>query len=148
VDSYVDHGVSEDSPEAQRLERLWAPYRSAYLTTTEKSEDPFSTLPERSDEEALIVARGTSVYCVLNLFPYNPGHMMVVPYRRVADYVDLTEEETAELAVFTKRSARCVPFLRPTPSMSDSTLAKPPAAASPSIFTSTSCLGGPEMLTS
>ncbi|MBF0581914.1 MULTISPECIES: HIT domain-containing protein [Corynebacterium] len=106
MDSYVDHGVSEDSPEAQRLERLWAPYRSAYLTTTEKSEDPFSTLPERSDEEALIVARGTSVYCVLNLFPYNPGHMMVVPYRRVADYVDLTEEETAELAVFTKRAIR------------------------------------------
>ncbi len=102
----MDHGVSEDSPEAQRLERLWAPYRSAYLTTTEKSEDPFSTLPERSDEEALIVARGTNVYCVLNLFPYNPGHMMVVPYRRVADYVDLTEEETAELAVFTKRAIR------------------------------------------
>ena len=43
-----------------------------------------------SDEDGLVVARGEWVYAVLNLYPYNPGHMMVVPYRRVADLEDLT----------------------------------------------------------
>lgn len=114
MDSYVDHGVGARGNGTAhglgdgKLDRLWAPYRSAYLTTTEKTSDPFATLPDKSDEEALIVARGETVYCVLNLFPYNPGHMMVVPYRSVADYVDLTDEETAELAVFTKRAIRAV----------------------------------------
>jgi hypothetical protein len=44
-----------------------------------------------SDEDALIVARGTEVFCILNLYPYNPGHMMVLPYRKVASYEDLTD---------------------------------------------------------
>jgi ATP adenylyltransferase len=41
---------------------------------------------------------------VLNLYPYNPGHLMVVPYRHVADYTDLTPAETVELAEFTQRA--------------------------------------------
>lgn len=121
--SYTDHGVAaapmqNDGSEAEgtevpadstdRLQRLWAPYRSAYLTTTEKDPDPFLTLPQRSDEDALIVARGQHVYCVLNLFPYNPGHMLIVPFRKVADYTELTDEETWELSAFTKRAIRAV----------------------------------------
>lgn len=90
------------------LERLWAPYRSAYIAGTSHGEDPFADLPQQTDEEALIVARGRTVYCVLNLYPYNAGHMLVVPYRTVADYVDLTEEETAELAVFTKKAIKAL----------------------------------------
>jgi ATP adenylyltransferase len=45
---------------------------------------------------------------VLNLYPYNPGHLMVLPYRHVADYTDLTQAETAELAAFTQRAMRAV----------------------------------------
>ena len=48
-------------------------------------------------------ARGATVYAVLNLHPYNPGHLMVVPYRHVADLEDLTADETAELVDFTPR---------------------------------------------
>jgi ATP adenylyltransferase len=55
-----------------------------------------------ADEEALIVARGTLVYAVLNLYPYNSGHLMVCPFRHIADYTDLDQAETAELAEFTK----------------------------------------------
>ncbi len=51
-----------------------------------------------------MVARGELAFTVLNLYPYNGGHVMVCPYRHVADYVDLTEPETAELAVLTKRA--------------------------------------------
>ncbi len=50
------------------------------------------------------MARGALVYSILNLYPYNAGHLMVLPYRHVADYTDLDEAETAELAAFTKRA--------------------------------------------
>ncbi len=89
-----------------RLARLWAPYRSLYVTTTTKPEDPFVDLPVGSDEDGLIVARGNEVFCILNLYPYNPGHMMVIPYRPVASYEDLTETETAEFSAFTKKAVR------------------------------------------
>ena len=53
-------------------------------------------------EESLVVARGSGVYAVLNLYPYNPGHLLICPYRHVADYTELTGHETAELARFTQ----------------------------------------------
>ncbi len=57
-----------------------------------------------TDVEGLVVARGESVFAVLNLYPYNSGHLMVVPYRHVADYTELDEPEYVELAVFTRRA--------------------------------------------
>jgi ATP adenylyltransferase len=63
---------------------------------------PFDRIPKLSDAEGLIVARGDLVFTVLNLYPYNAGHLMVCPYRHVADYTELTEPETAELATHTK----------------------------------------------
>jgi len=70
------------------------------------SSDPFEDIPQGSDEEGLIIARGETVYCLLNLFPYNSGHMMVVPYRRVKNLEDLNPDETAELMAFTKKAIR------------------------------------------
>ena len=92
------------------LMRLWMPHRMAYIKGQGKPADthaalcPFDEIPKLSDADGLIVARGAQVYAVLNLYPYNSGHLMVVPYRHVADYTDLTEPETAELADFTKRA--------------------------------------------
>jgi ATP adenylyltransferase len=63
---------------------------------------PFCLIQPMSDADGLIVARGTAVYAVLNLYPYNSGHLMVCPYRHVSDYTDLDGAETAELARFTK----------------------------------------------
>jgi ATP adenylyltransferase len=99
-------GVGE--PDA--LQRLWTPHRMAYIRGANKPSDsteegcPFDRLVRLPDEEALILARGGSVYAVLNLYPYNPGHLMVVPYRHVADYTELTAAETVELAEFTQRA--------------------------------------------
>jgi ATP adenylyltransferase len=90
------------------LQRLWTPHRLSYVTG-EKSEDdrcPFCRLPDLEDADALIVARGEAVYAVLNLYPYNAGHLLVVPYRHVADYTDLTAPETVELAEFTQTAMR------------------------------------------
>jgi len=89
------------------LQRLWMPHRMAYIKGEGKPADgecPFCTVPTLSDADGLIVARGLTVYAVLNLYPYNSGHLMVVPYRHTADYTDLTAPETAELADYTKRS--------------------------------------------
>jgi len=92
------------------LQRLWTPHRMAYIKGENKpaGDDmagcPFCGLVDLDDADALIIARGELVYGVLNLYPYNPGHLMVVPYRHVADYADLTVEETAELASFTQRA--------------------------------------------
>ena len=64
--------------------------------------------PAHPDEESLVVARGESTYVVLNLHPYNPGHLMVLPYRHVADLTDLTEPESTELMAMTQRSLRAI----------------------------------------
>ncbi|MET0133454.1 MAG: HIT domain-containing protein [Kibdelosporangium sp.] len=97
---------------ADALQRLWTPHRMAYIKGENKPVDdasegcPFCTLVGLDDADALIVARGVQVYAVLNLYPYNPGHLMVVPYRHVALYPDLTVEETLELAEFTQKAMK------------------------------------------
>lgn len=97
---YVDTGVGVPD----RLTRLWAPYRMNYIAKgaekenpAERPGNPFTRLPQMSDEDALIVARGETAYVVLNLYPYNPGHLLVVPYREVADLENLTPEESTEI---------------------------------------------------
>lgn len=102
---------------ADRLQRLWTPHRMSYITDAgpkraadggELTGHPFLDIPRMSDEDGLIVARGETVYAVLNLYPYNPGHTMVVPYRQVADLEDLTAEESGELMAFTQRTIRVI----------------------------------------
>ncbi|MDQ6937854.1 MAG: HIT domain-containing protein [Actinomycetota bacterium] len=93
--------------------RLWTPQRMAYLRGENKPTSaaagdgcPFCRIPSLPDEEGLIVARGDAVYAVLNLYPYNSGHLMVCPYRHVADYTDLNSPEIAELGEFTQAAMR------------------------------------------
>jgi ATP adenylyltransferase len=69
---------------------------------------PFCRAPAKPDAENLIVARGERVYAVLNLYPYNPGHLLVCPYRHVADYTELDDAETAEVAAMTRKAMRVV----------------------------------------
>jgi ATP adenylyltransferase len=95
-----------------RLSRLWTPYRMAYVTgyTDVDSEDdcPFCKIPRLPDRESLVLARGELVYAVLNLHPYNPGHLMVVPYRHVSELEDLTTDESTELAAVTGDAIRAI----------------------------------------
>ncbi|WP_020519935.1 HIT family protein [Catelliglobosispora koreensis] len=58
--------------------------------------------------EDLLVASGTLVFAVLNKFPYNPGHLLICPYRHVPDYTDLTGEEVLELGLFTQRAMEVI----------------------------------------
>jgi len=94
------------------FEQLWTPYRMAYIKgegkPTGDHDCPFCLIPAMTDEDGLIVSRGETVFAVLNLFPYNAGHLMVVPYRHVADYTDLTTAEVAELGAVTQTAMRVV----------------------------------------
>lgn len=109
-DTIHDRGVGE----RDHLQRLWTPYRMNYLAeapskrTDASRGEPFTDIPQMSDEEGLVVARGELVYAVLNLYPYNPGHLMVVPYRRVSELEDLTEAESAEVMAFTQKAIRVI----------------------------------------
>ncbi|HEY8455173.1 MAG TPA: HIT domain-containing protein [Actinopolymorphaceae bacterium] len=92
-------------------QRLWAPHRMAYILGENKPRGegpadgcPFCDIPKRDDGSGLIVRRGEVTYCVLNLYPYNPGHLMICPYRHVADYTELTSEEIAELGEMTQQA--------------------------------------------
>jgi ATP adenylyltransferase len=104
----VDTGVGE----ADHLARLWTPYRMTYLAepppSRQQSEQPFSDIPALPDEDGLVVARGEYVYVVLNLYPYNPGHLMVVPYRRFSELEELTGVESAELMAFLQKAIRVI----------------------------------------
>ncbi|GAA1755032.1 HIT domain-containing protein [Nostocoides vanveenii] len=89
------------------FERLWTPHRLAYITGERPSESagegcPFCAAPGRGDRDGLIVHRGETCFVVMNLFPYNPGHVLICPYRHVSLYVDLTDEETVEFTALTK----------------------------------------------
>ncbi|WP_081737788.1 HIT family protein, partial [Arthrobacter sp. H41] len=93
------------------FQRLWTPHRMAYIKRGQdqvKSEDncPFCLAPGRSDENSLIVHRGLHAYVVLNLYPYNPGHLLVCPYRHVPDYTDVDLAETAEIAALSQTAMR------------------------------------------
>ncbi|MEO5920723.1 MAG: HIT domain-containing protein [Pseudolysinimonas sp.] len=91
------------------FQRLWTPHRIAYIEqgpTPAGDECVFCTAPALRDEQALIVHRGEFGYVILNLFPYNSGHLLVVPYRHVARYDEATDEETTEIAGLTQTAMR------------------------------------------
>jgi ATP adenylyltransferase len=101
--------------EADAFGRLWTPHRMVYIKGEGKPKHdeagddcPFCAAPTRSDADGLIVARGEHVYAVLNLYPYNSGHLMTVPYRHVSMYYELDEAETLELGTFTQQAMRII----------------------------------------
>jgi len=104
----VDAAEFAGTPDA--FQRLWTPHRMVYIggegkpASDAEQHCPFCEVPKKSDEDGLVVGRGELVFAVLNLFPYNPGHLMVVPYRHIADYTELTVDEAAELALFVQRA--------------------------------------------
>lgn len=93
------------------FQRLWTPHRMVYIdanATGATAGCPFCEAPTRADDEGLIVHRGRTCFVVMNLFPYNPGHLLVCPYRHVSDYTDLTSEETDEVATLSQESMRAL----------------------------------------
>lgn len=90
------------------FERLWTPHRMVYIKGQDKpatpavADCPFCRAVTGDDAGCLVVARGTTALALLNLYPYNSGHLMVVPHRHLSDVLDLTDDETAELTAMTR----------------------------------------------
>jgi ATP adenylyltransferase len=93
------------------FQRLWTPHRMVYIEKGQQPEEhecPFCHAPSLSDENGLIVARGEHAYVLLNLFPYNSGHLLVCPYRHIATYDQATPEEVAEIGSLTQTAMRVI----------------------------------------
>jgi len=95
------------SPDA--FQRLWTPHRLVYIEDGQQPpahDCPFCNAPTMPDEKGLIVARGKHAYVLLNLYPYNSGHLLVCPYRHIATYDEANAEEVAEIGSLTQTAMR------------------------------------------
>src|SRR5579859_6967316 len=94
------------------MHQLWAPWRMAYIDSGEQQEPGCIfcvKAAEQRDEENLIVARGERVFVLLNLFPYNNGHLMIAPYAHVPTIEQLDAPTLTEMMVVAQR---CLAALR------------------------------------
>ena len=96
------------------MQRMWSPWRSKYIATFKSPKKKgkrslFTTaLRGRDDTKHLIVWRGEHCFVIMNRFPYNSGHLLIVPYRQVSDIRDLRGEELAEIMTTVQRSVRAL----------------------------------------
>lgn len=95
------------------MERLWTPWRMQYIKSAATDDEPegciFCDLPQEDDDErTLILARGTRAFVILNRFPYNPGHLMVAPFRHTGEMSDLDDEELGETTGLVRDAVRVI----------------------------------------
>jgi ATP adenylyltransferase len=98
--SFDKHPAGTIAKPSLSFESLHAHWRMAYIAAPRypQSAKPFSDLPALGDDRAaLIVHRSSRCYLLLNRYPYNPGHLLAIPFREVTDLDELTAEESADL---------------------------------------------------
>lgn len=106
LETLSESGLVGDPDEMQRL---WTPHRMVYVADTHQPDEhdcPFCHAPSLDDKQALIVYRGETSYALLNLYPYNNGHLLVCPYRHISTYDEATPEEVAEIGKITQIAMR------------------------------------------
>jgi ATP adenylyltransferase len=87
------------------MDHLWTPWRYQYVQSAPAPECVFCQKPAQNDDEQnYIVHRGASAFVLLNLFPYNTGHLMVAPYAHVATLEEAEEATLAEMMRLTRRA--------------------------------------------
>jgi ATP adenylyltransferase len=107
-----DQSLSGGAGMPDSWQRLWAPHRMSYLEGENRPlagneiECPFCRIASLDDAEALIVARGKEAYVVMNLYPYNAGHLLVCTNRHVAELPELTESERNEVQSLTAQGMK------------------------------------------
>lgn len=94
------------------MQRMWSPWRSKYLESfkkppkrSRKGESIFTAaLKAKNDDKHFIVWRGVYCFVIMNLYPYNSGHLMIVPYRQTGRFEDLTSDEFVEIMATAQRA--------------------------------------------
>ena len=99
------------------VERLWTPWRMSYVSGS--SEPPSDCLfcelsEQRRDAENLLLQRGRHAFSLVNLYPYNTGHLMVAPYEHSADLANLSAEVGAEMLALTAKHCTMCHARKPT----------------------------------
>ncbi len=85
------------------MEKLWSPWRSKYIESLKEKKDDDKCIfceaakNDVNDPENLLVRKGESTFTLLNLYPYNNGHLMIVPFRHIGDLDDLSNQEGSEI---------------------------------------------------
>ena len=98
------------------MRRMWSPWRSKYIETFKKpprrnkrGESLFTrALKSKDDDKHFIVWRGEYCFVIMNLYPYNSGHLMIVPNRKTKKFEDLTLVELAEIMQTTQRAMKAL----------------------------------------
>lgn len=84
------------------MDKLWAPWRISYVKSTKKRGCIFC-VRKKHKKNSFIVEHGQFCFVILNIYPYNNGHLMIAPYRHINDVRLLTQEEWQEMLVLTKK---------------------------------------------
>src|SRR5436309_3084021 len=94
------------------MQQLFSPWRSQYMASFSEGEKPGCVLcaahESDNDEQSLVVHRGTFAFVIMNRFPYNSGHLMIVPIRHTADFQSLAMDEQSECIDLLKASQRAL----------------------------------------
>jgi len=99
------------------MEKLWSPWRSQYIESFKDSADKKSCIfcsavtLNKNDQDNLLIETGKLSFIVLNLYPYNNGHMMIVPKRHTGDFSSLTEEEKSEIFNYLQMSEKALKII-------------------------------------
>lgn len=85
------------------MEKLWSPWRSQYIDTFKEEKEPLPgslftrILAENDDRKNYLLHRGKNCFIIMNLYPYNSGHLMIVPYKEVKELTELDDETRLEM---------------------------------------------------
>jgi ATP adenylyltransferase len=108
---WVEPDAMAGEPDA--FQRLWTPHRMAYVRNaseraaiTAEDQCPLCKRDEDEDRTHLVVHRAEHCYVVLNLYPYNPGHLMICPYRHIGWYTEASDSERDEMSALTQDAMR------------------------------------------
>jgi ATP adenylyltransferase len=91
------------------MERLWAPWRLEYIVGERTDGCIFCDFPRQDDDQKhKILLRGNHAFVIMNAFPYSNGHLLVAPYRHLADIADLTDEESLEVMQLAQKCCKAL----------------------------------------
>jgi ATP adenylyltransferase len=93
------------------MDYLWTPWRYQYVATIDQDQKGcIFCIGDSLDQDAdrLVLYRGRFSFIILNLFPYTSGHVMISPYRHIADLSDCTPEQTAEMMLLAQKAKEAI----------------------------------------
>lgn len=91
------------------MKRIWAPWRMKYILQPKQKGCLFCLkAKEKNDRKHYILYRGDRSFCIMNLYPYNNGHLMVAPYRHVRSLESLTDQEICDMLLVAKKGVKAL----------------------------------------